>query len=144
MNFPDHVDKYIQEELKFGAMIGPFELPIKVHISPFMTRDKHDSDTRHTIMNLSWPKGCSVNSGIQGDTYLGTTFELHYPSVDDLVNRLNTLGPSAKIFKVDISRAVRHINIDHGDIDLLGLCHKDKYYLDSGPAFWVSLGVSFL
>ena len=72
-------------------------------------------------MNLSWPKGCSVNNKVQGETYLGTTSELHYPSVDDLVNRLNTLGPSAKLFKVDISRAFRHIRIDPGDIDLLGL-----------------------
>ena len=39
-----HVDKYIQEELKFGAMIGPFnEKPCTLHISPFMTRDKAQS-----------------------------------------------------------------------------------------------------
>ena len=94
LNFPDHVDKYIQEELKFGAMIGPFDnLPIKAHISPFMTREKQGSNTRRIIMDLSWPKGSLINSGVQSDTYLSTTFQLHYPSVDDLVNTLNTLGP---------------------------------------------------
>ena len=51
------------------------------------------------------------------------------------MNRLNTLGPSAKIFKVDISRAFRHFTIDPGDIDLLGLCHRDKYYLNLALPF---------
>ena len=41
VKFPDHVDKYIHEELKFGAMIAPFDkLPIKAHISHFMIREK--------------------------------------------------------------------------------------------------------
>ena len=44
---------------------------------------------------------------------------MHYPSVDRIVNNLNHIGPSAKMFKVDISQAFRHIRIDPGDIDLL-------------------------
>ena len=97
-------------------MIGPFDdLPIKAHISPSMTREKQDSDTRRTIMDISWPSGCSVNGGVQGGTYFGTTFDLHYPSVDDLVNRLNTLGPSAKIFKANFALA------GHSDISELTL-----------------------
>ena len=52
---------------------------------------------------------------------MGTQFEMHYPSVDHIVYQLNQLGPAAENFKVDISRAFRHIRIDPGDIDLLGL-----------------------
>ena len=45
--FASHVQTYIREELKHGAILGPFEhKPISLHISPFMTRDKPDSDTR--------------------------------------------------------------------------------------------------
>ena len=61
--YPDH-DKFIQEELSFGAMLGPFnEKPIPRHTSPLTTREKSRSDTR-TINDLSWPKGGSVNAGV--------------------------------------------------------------------------------
>ena len=50
-------------------------------------------DTKQTIVDLSWPKGQSVNDGVQKDTYLGSHFILNYPSVDDIVTRLIELGP---------------------------------------------------
>ena len=31
------------------------------------------------------------------------------------------------LFKIDISRAFRHVRIDPGDIDLLGIQHNDTY-----------------
>ena len=39
------------------------------------------------------------------------------------------LGSEALLYKVDISRAFRHIRIDPGDLDLLGLKH-DQLFLD--------------
>ena len=65
--FPEHVDKYIAEEKAFDAIIGPFEsAPIKnLHYSPFMTRHKPNSDSRRVILDLSWPKGESVNAGME-------------------------------------------------------------------------------
>ena len=40
-NFSDHIDKYLRKELQFQAILGPFDdPPIKMHISPFMTREK--------------------------------------------------------------------------------------------------------
>ena len=42
--YPDHVDKYIQEEVGFQAMLSPLDSkPFDIHISPFMTREKSDS-----------------------------------------------------------------------------------------------------
>ena len=117
----DHVDQYLQEELKHKAIMGPFqEPPIPLHFSPFMTREESGSQLRRTIIDLSWPKGASVNDGVPKSTYLGTDFQLHYPSVDTIVHHLNNLGPGANIFKIDISHAFRHVRIDPGDIDLLG------------------------
>ena len=53
-NFPTHVDHYISEELKHGALLGPFESPTdNLHVSPFMTREKSDSQNRRVIVDLS-------------------------------------------------------------------------------------------
>ena len=40
--FPQDVEAYIQEEIEFGAIMGPFsDLPFQeLHISPFLTREK--------------------------------------------------------------------------------------------------------
>ena len=142
--FASHVDRYIQEELDHGAIMGPFKAPpISLHNSPFMTRPKADSDIRRTIIDLSWPKGQSVNDGVGKLSYLGTDFLLKYPSVDSIIQTLNKLGPACSIFKVDISHAFRHIRIDPGDLDLLGLQHLDQYYLDLSLPFGYRLGSNF-
>ena len=143
-DYASHVTKYIQGELQFGAMICPFdEKPCTLHISPFMTRDKAQSEVRHTIIDLSWPKGQAVNDGVNKNVYLGGEFEMHYPTIDKIVKQLNAIGPAANIFKVDISRAFRHIRIDPGDIDLLGLQHQGKYFIDLSLPFGYKLGPFF-
>ena len=46
-----HVGNYIQEELQFGATLGPFDSkPLDLHVSPLMVRDKQDSSKKRTIM----------------------------------------------------------------------------------------------
>ena len=126
----DHVKNYIQEELSHKAIIGPFEkLPLSFHISPLMTRDKQDSVKKRTIMDLSWPKGHSVNDGVSKEKYLGTAYTLHYPSVDNITADLCRLGPGV-LFKIDISRAFRHLRVDPADIDLLGLQVDQRHFLD--------------
>ena len=142
--FPEDIEAYISEELSYGAMMGPFnEPPFPLHISPFLTRDKPGSGTRRTIMDLSWPKKGSVNDGVASNKYLGTEFHLHYPSIDDFVKRVVQLGPACKIFKVDISRAFRHLRIDPGDVDLLGLRHKGQIFVDLSLPFGFRLGSIF-
>ena len=139
-----HVTKYIEEELQFGAMIGPFDKkPCTLHISPFMTRKKAQSEVRRTIIDLSWPKGQAVNDDVNKNMYMGGEFQMHYPSVDKIVKQLNAIGPSANIFKVDMSRAFRHIRIDPGDIDLLVLQHQGKYFIDLSLPFGFKLGSFF-
>ena len=86
-------------------------------------------------MDLSWPKGASVNNGVAKDIYLGTPYDLNYPSVDSITNSLRNLGPSGQSYKIDISRAFRHIKIDPGDIDVLGIKYQDHYFLDRSVAF---------
>ena len=144
-NFSEHIDKYVQEELQFEAILGPFDAPpIKMHISPFMTREKSGSDSCRAIIDLSFPKGLSVNDGVAKKSHLGTEFQMHYPSVDSIIRTLRALGPSARISKVDISRAFRQLKIDPGNIDLLGLQHKNQLYLVLSVPFGYRLIYFFL
>ena len=130
----DHIENYITEECAFNAMYGPFKGPsIELHIYPLMTRSKQNSDKRGTIIDLSWPKGFSVNDGVKRDQYLGTYFTLHYPSLDNITVALKHLGPQALLYKIDISRTFRHLTIDPGDIDLLGVKHRNYFIEGSLP-----------
>ena len=70
-----------------------------------------------------------MTSAVKKNVYLGSHFIFKYPSLDDITRELRKLGRGALICKVDISRAFRHIRIDPGDIDLLGIHHK-KVFLD--------------
>ena len=54
--------------------------------------------------------------------------------MDNIVDKLKQLGDSALLFKIYISRAFRHLKIDPGDLDLLGLKHG-SYYIDGTLAF---------
>ena len=92
-DFPKDIEAYLQEELSYGALLGPFEThPIKGgHCSPFMTRSKPNSDRRRVIVDLSWPHGASVNAGIDKASYLNSAFELTFPTVDDITSELKLL-----------------------------------------------------
>ena len=133
IDYPEDVEMYLQEEAQFGAIMGPFLVdPIPhCHKSPFMTREKPHSDHRHVIVDLSWPKGFSVNSGVDKDSYLDTEFVLSLPTIDDITSCVRVSGPGSHLYKIDISRAFRHIKIDPGDLDLLGLTWRDVTYVDT-------------
>ena len=61
---------------------------------------------------------------------MGTEFMLTFPSIDDITAQVKHLGQGCLLYKVDISRAFRHINIDPSDYDKLGL-NWDGLYFDS-------------
>ena len=131
-----HISKFLEEELQYQAILGLFhKKPIDMHISPLLVRDKQNSTAKRTIMDLSWPKGTSINNGVAKDVYLSTHYELKFPSVDLITNSLRNLGPSAQMFKIDISRAFHHIKVDPGDIDLLGIKFGNQYFLNCSLAF---------
>ena len=89
MLFPTHVDTYINEEKQFGAIHGPFkDPPFDTFQFPCITREKPDSENRRVIVDLIWPKGASVNDGVDSDEYLGTKFLLTFPSIDDITTQV--------------------------------------------------------
>ena len=127
--FPADVDAYIEEECKFGALLGPFDAnPIEsAHNSPFMTRHKPNSDRRRVIIDLSWPLGASVNLGIDKNTYLDTPFMLTFPTIDDITSELKSLGVGPFCTRL-------MLKVDPGDYDLLGL-HWHHAYIDTCVPF---------
>ena len=64
--FEKDVVHYLQKEASFKAILGPVDAPPipNLHISPFMTRPKPSSEHRRVIIDLSFPKGQSVNHGV--------------------------------------------------------------------------------
>ena len=91
--FPNDVDAYIEEELKYDALLGPFENhPIASgHCSPFMSRAKPNTDRRRIIIDLSWPAGASVNAGIDKTSYLSSPFSLTFPTINH-ITRVDVSG----------------------------------------------------
>ena len=131
-DFPEDIKAYLHEEISHGAIMGPFHsCPLdNLHISPMMTREKPNAPHRRVIIDLSFPQGLSVNAGVEKDIYLNTPFTLKLPTIDNITGQVKALGRGCKLYKVDISRAFRHIKLDPSDYDLLGLRH-DAYYVDT-------------
>ena len=130
--FPQDIDAYLKEEISHGAIFGPFKHPPfnDFHTSLFMMRPKPGAPHRRVIIVLSFPHGQAVNSNISKSQYLGTEFVLTLPSIDIITNKVKQFGKGSLLYKIDISRAFRHVKIDPRNYFLLGLKHQD-YYLDT-------------
>ena len=138
VQYPEHVNKYIQKEVEMGGTIGPFEsIPFsgKVGISPLSTRAKKDSESRSIIMDCSWPIGFAVNDGMDKDWYLGEPVNLKYPTVDTVVRytfQLGSKNPTNRVFywKEDMDRAFRQLNAYPKLVPLLGYHWQGQYFFD--------------
>ena len=54
VNFPEHINHYIAEEQSHDGLLGPFDTPpFPINTSPFMSREKQESDKRRGIVDLS-------------------------------------------------------------------------------------------
>lgn len=135
--YSDHIDDFLHTELGFQAIEGPFsEPPFSpwFRISPLMTRPKKGSSKRRVIVDLSYPDGSAVNSGINIQEYLGRDISYSLPTVADLVSKLQLEGEGAFVWKADLARAYRQLRADPLDAPLLGISHKG-IYVDKCPPF---------
>lgn len=136
--YPDHIDDFISTEMQHGALEGPmFQPPFTpwMRISPLMTRPKKGTEIRRIIVDLTYPEGSAVNSGIDISDYLGRDITYSLPTVVDLVSRLQQEGRGAFIWKADLARAYRQLRADPLDAPLLGIKHSGKIYIDKCPPF---------
>jgi len=133
LEFSVDTDEYIKKECGLGALIGPFSsnpLSVDLFTSPINSIPKGGSNDRRFITDLSFPRGGSINDGIEKDSYLGEAFKLTYPTVDVLISMIKIKGPGSLLYKRDLSRAYRQFPLDPGDIHLQGISWRNEFFID--------------
>ena len=108
----------IKKELFRGHTSGPFPEPPfhPFHCSPLGAVPKKDGSFR-IILDLSSPRGCSVNEGISCDE----EFLVKYTSFDDAVALVRSLGQGAFMAKLDIKHAFHLCLVCPGPVGAVGL-----------------------
>lgn len=124
---PTVIDDELQKECQAGRILGPFlARPLcNLKCSGVGVVPKKNGKWR-MIHHLSAPHGSSVNDHIPKDSY-----SLQYASVDDAVHLLSSLGPGARMAKVDLKSAFRIIPVRKEDWELLGIRWRSRYYVDT-------------
>ena len=133
-----HIKKYITTELHHNALLGPFyNFPFKpwCQFSPIMTRKKKHSCERRIIVDLSHPKGKSVNAGIKKGYYLGKELTYTLPGINNIITKLKYNTTNKYLWTIDLERAYRQLRTDPLSVPLLGISFNDKMYLDIAPPF---------
>ena len=144
--FPSHVDHYITTELQYRTLCGPFHAPPfhPFQTSALMTAPKKDSDKRRVILDLSFPQGFSVNSGIPRDSYLSSPYKLHLPSAQDLRHQITKTGQGCLLWSVDLKRSYRQLRVCPLDWPLLGFQWRGQFYFDTAVPFGIRWGAMFM
>ena len=127
---PGVVSAYIQDELLHGQLghVGPLEAAkqLNIQLNPLGAIPKKGKPGKwRLIMDLSSPKGLSVNDGISKEDC-----SFHYASVDLAVEQISQSGPGTLMAKMDIARAYRNIPVAPSDRRLLGLAWENQTYVD--------------
>ena len=89
-----------------------------------------ESNERRISLDLSYPRGSSVNDIVSKDFYLDKKVTLTYPGVVDLVTIVKMKGNACLLFKRDLKRAYRQIDIDISDSSLVGFSFCSYIYFD--------------
>ena len=137
LRFPADIEHYIATELSHRALLGPFAGPpaTSCHYSPLMSRPKKGSLFRRVIIDLSWPRGFSVNDGISKTEYIDGPLTISLPTHDDMERAVIREGRGAFLYKTDLSRGYRQLRIDPIDWPYLAFQHRDAHFMDICPPF---------
>ena len=120
---PDVVTAYLQEEVTVGRVLS---IP-GVQVSPFgVILKSHTPGKWRLIVDLSSPKGSSVDDGISSDLC-----SLSYVSIDDVSRVITSLGRGTLLAKIDIKSAYRIVPVYPDDRPLLGMQWKGQLYMDT-------------
>ena len=90
----------------------------------------HQPGKWRLIVDLSYPKGASVNDGIDPDLC-----SLVYTLVDEAVNRVLQHGQGAQLAKLDIASAYRIIPVYPDDRPLLAMSWNQQLLVDTALPF---------
>ena len=125
------VTQALMKEVERGHTAGPFPVsPIpNLHCSPLGSREKKDG-TRRLIMDLSQPRGFSVNEGIDKEE-----FTVKYTHFDEATNMVRKMGKHCLMSKIDIKHAFRLLPVKPAQWILLGICWLGQIFIDTRLPF---------
>ena len=134
--YPEEVQKYIDKEKSLVALLGPVNniSHEQYHCSPLMTRPK-DNGSRRVILDLSYPRGHSVNSHVDKGEFDQSAFILKFPNIDHIMEDIVNCTEEWALFKIDVARAFHNLRVDPCDSLKLGIYWKGQYYADLAVAF---------
>ena len=81
-------------------------------------------------MDLSSPRGSSLNDGIDPDE-----FSMHYIKLDQIISMVLNHGPGALMAKFDVEAAYRNIAVHPDDRYLLGMKWRGQFFVDLALPF---------
>ena len=123
---PSVIDATLEKECEAGRILGTFSnSPLENFRTSGLVVPKHNGGWR-IIYHLSAPDGLSINDFI--DTF---SYSLKYCSIDDACTIINKLGPGALLSKIDLKDAFRLIPVQSSDWNLLEICWRQKFYIDT-------------
>ena len=126
---PSVVTEYLKAELHHNRISGPFgaHMITSGHASRFGVIPKHhQNDKWCLIVDLSHPKGHSVNDGIPE-----SLCSLKYITIDDAINQVLLLGSGTLMAKIDIQSAFRLLPVHAADRHLLQMKWDNLIFVDT-------------
>ena len=123
------VDDYLQTELAHHRIAGPFrrEGLHSIQINRFGVIPKgHQPIKWRLIVDLSFPKGQSVNNGVPK-----SLCSLSYITIDDAIDGICKFGPGMLLAKLDIKNAFCLLPMHPADRHLLAMLWYDLVYIDT-------------
>ena len=103
-----------------------------------------DIDKCCVILDLSYPKGASLNDQVDRNLFDASAFTLKLPSVDDIVKETNKHDDDVTLSKIEVARASCNLRLDPANAMKLGIKWQDDVYIDASVAFsWVHESAAF-
>ena len=135
MQNPSVVSDYLSKERSLGRVIGPLDTEalniLNVQVNRFGVIPKpHQPGRWRLILDLSHPRGKSVNHGIEPELC-----SLTYASIEDAVGMVLRKGKGTNLAKLDLESAYRIVPVHPQDRHLLGMKWDGEVYLDSALPF---------
>jgi hypothetical protein len=127
LDYGEHVTDAIATWVKKGFVRGPVPehlLPVQAKVNGIMVRPKPDGAVR-IILNLSAPKGMSVNDGIDSDQ-----FPAVMSSTSKWLEVLERAGRNCMIMKLDWSDAYKHVPVRETDLNLQWFKWLGMYFVE--------------
>lgn len=137
---PEVVSEKIRKEAELGRLVGPFsDSPLPgLRVSPLGLVPKKEPGKFRLIHHLSFPKGESVNDGIDPELC-----SVSYASFDAAVRWVKKLGKDSLLAKTDIEAAFRLLPVHPESFRLLGFHWQGGYYVDCCLPMGCSVSCSY-